>query len=730
MSSYINFKINGKLFPLWILKNFKDYKLEPVFVDPNKDPCEITTKLELHKYQTFLGSYLDFKSPFREILIYHGLGSGKTASAINIYNSLYNYNPEWNVIILIKASLKNDPWLKDLNQFLQNNKMMDNIKFVHYDSPYSDRDFVEAMKTANTMNKYMFIIDEAHNFISNVYNNINTKTRRAKSIYDAIITNKTQNSSTRIILLSGTPMINNPFEIALMFNLMRPGIFPTNESTFNEIYVSKESRSIRQDNKNKFQRKILGLVSYYIGATKDRFATKKIHRKKLIMSKYHKETYEVYEEQERQIEKNKIIVNKTSTVYKSYTRQAGNFVFPNISDKINGENRPRPRNFKISFIDEQKLLSGKEIEVSSDAELYLNAINKFIDETRKYFNQFENKLIEEVKIFMTKYNMKFEEFWEKHKKSKLLEKLYECSPKFVATIFISFKSKGPVYIYTNYVKGEGIEIIKIYLDLFGFQNLKSGFKEYMNYVEYHGDIDEKTRLKYKLRFNNIDNATGKNIRILLLSAAGAEGIELRNVRQTHILEPYWNETRITQVIGRGLRQCSHKDLPMKDRVVDIYRYMVSRGSGEKATTDELIDESSNNKEILINSFRLAMKEAAVDCNLFKNHNMIDEKYECFQFNEPSYFVDPPGPIYRTDNVMDDNGLNSQNSELKKIKIIKIKGKYEDKIQNYWYSTDTNTIYDFELEFPIGKILLENGMPVKIDKETYVIDKFIQIPLLK
>ena len=58
----------------------------------------------------------------------------------------------------------------------------------------------------------------------------------------------------------------------------------------------------------------------------------------------------------------------------------------------------------------------------------------------------------------------------------------------------------------------------------------------------------------------------------MISPAGAEGINLNNVTQVHITEPYWNEVRIIQMIGRAVRQCSHKDLPLKERHVDIYRY--------------------------------------------------------------------------------------------------------------------------------------------------------------
>ena len=90
MSKEINLQINGRIFPSWILANFKKYKLEPLYRDNNEDPC-IQTKMkkELHLYQRFLATYLSYNSVFRDILIYHGYGSGKTVTAINIYIICY-----------------------------------------------------------------------------------------------------------------------------------------------------------------------------------------------------------------------------------------------------------------------------------------------------------------------------------------------------------------------------------------------------------------------------------------------------------------------------------------------------------------------------------------------------------------------------------------------------------------------------------------------------------------
>ncbi len=91
---YIDFKVNGRLFPSWVMANFKKFKLPEIITRDDVDPCETkTSKIELRKYQVFASKFMDYRSPYQDILIYHGLGSGKTISAINIYNMLYNYTP-------------------------------------------------------------------------------------------------------------------------------------------------------------------------------------------------------------------------------------------------------------------------------------------------------------------------------------------------------------------------------------------------------------------------------------------------------------------------------------------------------------------------------------------------------------------------------------------------------------------------------------------------------------
>jgi hypothetical protein len=222
----------------------------------------------------------------------------------------------------------------------------------------------------------------------------------------------------------------------------------------------------------------------------------------------------------------------------------------------------------------------------------------------------------------------------------------------------------------------------------------------------------------------------------MISPAGAEGINLNNVRQVHILEPYWNEVRIEQVIGRALRFCQHKDLPLEERILDVFRYKVVRKSG-KETTDERLENISRKKNNLLLSFSDAVKSAAVDCELFKAHNMMGTKYKCFQFNEDSLFEKPIGPAFQTKIEYDlklDNGLYAKDSNIKKIKIRKIKAvqiiddNNYSKDEIYWLNEETDIIYDNLLNFPVGKLGKdENNQYKLLENDIYIIEDIINVP---
>jgi hypothetical protein len=135
-----------------------------------------------------------------------------------------------------------------------------------------------------------------------------------------------------------------------------------------------------------------------------------------------------------------------------------------------------------------------------------------------------------------------------------------------------------------------------------------------------------------------------------------------------------------------------------------------------------------------------LKEVAVDCELFKNHNIENNEYRCFKFNQDSLFEKNIGPAYKQNIDFDvnlDNGYNSLNSEVMKVEVQKIKAvkklgqnKFSSEME-YYMDNETGIVYDIDLEFPIGKIYFdEDGIPEILKKGVYIISELIAIPMLK
>ena len=95
--------------------------------------------------------------------------------------------------------------------------------------------------------------------------------------------------------------------------------------------------------------------------------------------------------------------------------------------------------------------------------------------------------------------------------------------------------------------------------------------------------------------NDTNNVNGENIKVILISSAGSEGLDFKYIRQIHILEPWYNINRIEQIIGRGVRTCSHKDLSLVERNVLIFMYASLLSNNTIETVDLLIYRKAEEK---------------------------------------------------------------------------------------------------------------------------------------
>ena len=110
------------------------------------------------------------------------------------------------------------------------------------------------------------------------------------------------------------------------------------------------------------------------------------------------------------------------------------------------------------------------------------------------------------------------------------------------------------------------------------------------------------------------NKHGEQIRVVLITKAAAEGLDFKNIRQLHVLEPWYNMNRVEQIIGRGVRNLSHCMLPFEERNVEIYLHATAP-DGDAEPADLYVYRYAEKKAIQIGKITRILKEVAVDCIL-------------------------------------------------------------------------------------------------------------------
>jgi len=126
---------------------------------------------------------------------------------------------------------------------------------------------------------------------------------------------------------------------------------------------------------------------------------------------------------------------------------------------------------------------------------------------------------------------------------------------------------------------------------------------------------------YELKaLTNDDNTHGENVKVVIISVAGSEGLDFKNIRQVHILEPWYNMNLLEQIIGRAIRNCSHKRLPYSHRNVELYLYGSQLSNPEIEAIDLYLYRLSEFKAVKIGVVSRALRTSAVDCLLNIQHN--------------------------------------------------------------------------------------------------------------
>jgi len=127
----------------------------------------------------------------------------------------------------------------------------------------------------------------------------------------------------------------------------------------------------------------------------------------------------------------------------------------------------------------------------------------------------------------------------------------------------------------------------------------------------------------------IRDISGEIIKVVLISQAGSEGLDFKAIRQVHIMEPWYNVNRNEQIIGRAVRNFSHKDLPFEKRNVQIFLYGTILTNAKEEAADLYVYRISELKAVKIGKVSRLLKQTAVDCVI--NHDQT--KFIPEEFNK-------------------------------------------------------------------------------------------------
>jgi len=218
------------------------------------------------------------------------------------------------------------------------------------------------------------------------------------------------------------------------------------------------------------------------------------------------------------------------------------------------------------------------------------------------------------------------------------------SAKFVSVLNALENSKGLVFVFSNFVD-MGASLFAMALEEHGYTPARgdallrnkafAGAPKGKYVLLTSGASTAELAERVKLTKSK-ENVNGQQVRVIISSPIVSEGVDFRYVRQVHVLDPWWNMSRIEQVIGRGLRTCSHDLLDFKEQNCSVYLHTIRREEGKHV--HECYDEYIYRTMIVpkaegIANVRAVIAESAMDCPLQDQINTLPPEWKSLDITQ-------------------------------------------------------------------------------------------------
>ena len=627
--------------------------------------------------QGFLKKFMSLDSKNHGVLLFHGVGVGKTCTAIQIAENFIDVFAK-KVLILLPSKFskkgskgedlnifknelfnisKLNPETKKMNSCVANrlnaeidfsnqddlmekkeDYISEKYEFIGYTSlPIKIRQIDNKIKTytsnkdesrlmfynklRNTYSNRVIIMDEVHHIKTNE-TELKELAQNLKDIMYACV-------NVRLIMLSATPMFDNANEIKLIMDILMTNdkrkphnlddmiIFEddntkvTKEFTDQLKYFSKNYVSyMRGENPYTFPLRLYPNVNNDANILNmNDYPTKDAYGCEINNNNSGKKTDECNKYKRKQIEHACLIQSDASQRQKDLMK----------SDDYKFTQKTNEKNESSNDVIKKKTNSDR-LQLSNIVYHKSDGVGK------KGF----------LKVFK-ETNINDKSGFEYIKGSKeILDKthLIKTSPKIHRILDYIEKSEGIVLIYSQYIYS-GVIPLALALEHIGYNkygkkgtnNLlkKNKNQPYKNYIVISGDTrftnDKELSNELKI-LNSKSNLRGEEIKVVIISDRGTEGLDLKNIREIHILEPWYNNNKLEQIYGRGIRRLSHVNLPEEEHNVTIFNH-VTTFDKDIESIDFRSYRISETKQAQISMIERIIKINSIDCNFNKPFLFFD-----------------------------------------------------------------------------------------------------------
>jgi hypothetical protein len=277
--------------------NSKEFVWEPIdvvnkCVDAPKTNAKAANSITLNPTQTFIADYFTPVSPYKGILLWHSVGTGKTCTGVATASSSFE-KEGYSILWVTRTTLKGDVWKNIFDQICHvilvdeinkglilpenlsdrkrhlSKSWLEPMSYKQFSNLLAGKNAIydillERNGSRDLLHKTLIIIDEAHKLYGG---DLKASERPNMEIMENLISNSYKVSgaeSCKLMIMTATPFTNSPLELFALTNLFMTNEsekITTNKEEFKKQYMTSQN-ILSETGLKVLANKLSGYISY------------------------------------------------------------------------------------------------------------------------------------------------------------------------------------------------------------------------------------------------------------------------------------------------------------------------------------------------------------------------------------------------------------------------------------------------------------------------------------